>query len=56
MSTETATDLEIICAALAEGRKIDAALAQRVREHSDQLRTTTRDQLSIDLLREVRDE
>ena len=56
MSTETATDLEMICQAIAEGRKVDPEIAKRVRERSDQLRTATRENLSLDLLREAREE
>jgi len=56
MSTETATDLEMICQAIVEGRKVDPEIAKRVRERSEQLRTATRENLSLDLLREAREE
>lgn len=38
MSTETATDLELILQAVAQGRKVDPEIARRVHERSEHVR------------------
>lgn len=41
MSTETVTDLELICAALAEGRPVEPELARRAQARAEQVRRET---------------
>ena len=50
------TDLELICKALAEGKKVDPQIAKRVKERSDAIRRKADDNLSIETLRSIRDE
>lgn len=38
MSTETTTDLELVCAALAEGRKVDLTVVQRIQATAEKIR------------------
>jgi hypothetical protein len=56
MSTKVQSDLELICQAIAEGRKVDPELARRARARSESLRSPTPENLSLELLREVREE
>jgi hypothetical protein len=50
------TDLEAICKAIAEGKKVDPEIAKRVREKSDSLRRKIDAISSVEMLRSVRDE
>jgi hypothetical protein len=55
MSTEI-SDLEAICSALAEGRKIDPEIAKRVQSRSQELRKKFGSEVSVELVRSVREE
>lgn len=50
------TDLEAICRAVAEGKKIDPAVVRRVQEKSDALRRKIDGPSSVDVLRSIREE
>ncbi len=50
------TDLEMICKALATGKKIDPVIAKRVKERSDAIRRKADDNLSVETLRAIREE
>jgi len=50
------TDLEAICKAIADGKKVDPEIARRVRERSESLRRKFDYELSVDLVRSARDE
>lgn len=50
------TDLETICKAVAEKKKIDPDLVKRVKERSDAIRRGASDNLSVETLRSIRDE
>jgi len=50
------TDLELVLEAAAEGKKMDPELVKRVRERSAALRQKFDKEISVELLRSVRDE
>ncbi|HEY5314934.1 MAG TPA: hypothetical protein VIK18_20545 [Pirellulales bacterium] len=58
MSTtdEVKADLEAICAALAQGQRVDAEVVERARQRSAELRRRFDNELSVELIRSIRDE
>jgi hypothetical protein len=50
------SDLELICKAIAEGKKVDPEIAKRVRLRSDAVRRKVDHELSVELVRDSRDE
>jgi hypothetical protein len=50
------SDLETICRAVAEGKKIDPEIVKRVKEKSDAIRRTIEGPSSVDILRSIREE
>ena len=50
------SDLEAICKAAAEGKKVDPEIARRVRDRSLELRQKLDREISVELVRSVRDE
>lgn len=50
------TDLEAICQAIAAGKKVDPDLAKRAQDKSHALRRKLDHELSVELIRAVRDE
>jgi len=50
------TDLDLVLEAVAEGKKMDPELVKRVRERSAALRQKFDREISVELLRSVRDE
>lgn len=65
MSTETApadvmSDLEAVCAALAERRPVDPVVAKRIRQRAEKVKEEIRQKgitdVAVTLVREIRDE
>jgi hypothetical protein len=53
---QTSADLKAVFEAVARNQPVDPEVAKRVREKSDALRRETKDEISIDLLRSIREE
>lgn len=49
-------DIEAVCKAVTEGKKLDPEIAKRVRERSEALRRKFDYELSVELVRSARDE
>lgn len=49
-------DLEAICQAVAEGKKVDPEITHRVRDRSQELRQKLEHELSVELVRLSREE
>ena len=50
------SDLETICRAVADGKKIDPAIVKRVQEKSDGIRRKIDGPSSVEILRSLREE
>ena len=50
------TDLEVICEANSQGKKVDPEVVKRVRERSEAVRRKYDHELSVELVRSAREE